>query len=168
MSTNNNSYIAFELPYEFMVDLHRVTERIQHHIPTFIPMEIDVMHMTVCFLGEVRKRLKSKTKFAELQLYVSECEPIDSLEFKSYELFSIKQNLVVATFDISPQNKEKILALNRHCVAHFGATVDVDYAPHITLGKIPHVNKSTAINLEAFGLSPPETTTLTDLRMILK
>lgn len=164
--SNSISYIAFDLSNDVIYQMYLIAQHIKTIIPNFIPMEYDSIHMTVCFLGEVAKRLKSKSKINELvNEYIPDIPVVDKLEFKSFELFGLKQNLIVATFSISNTSQQNIINIQQQCVNKYGAPEhDRIYIPHITLGKISNVNSSNIINIKNLNFPIPELKIITDLK----
>jgi 2'-5' RNA ligase len=147
-SGNKNKFIAFHLSDEILDDYYNVVESITSLMPNFIPMERDNLHMTVCYLGDIYRNLRQqknilvKDKISELENKINEfneTNKISGIIFDSFELFSEKQNLIVAKFRFAsdkPNDKKQIIDLKKYFSENFFAPNEDYFEPHITLGKI--------------------------------
>lgn len=156
---NKNRYLALELPPSVRYELGGIAwNEIRKQIPTFQPMADSGLHMTVVYLGNLAQNLgpkNIKSGLVELDMIIQEFNkrPITTLEFAGYELFSEKQNLIVAKFNIGAADKLRVEKMKVICADKFGEDVDVkDFAPHITLGKIPGCNATNKPNIQDLDL----------------
>ncbi len=161
---NKNLYIELVLPAELRIELAAINKYLAEHIPAYNPMAFDGFHMTVAYIGDIAQYAKSANKsvkvlLAELQLLVDEFnkEPLTSLRFSGYDLFSEKRNLIVARYTISHPDYIRILDLKKTCATKYGAPAESDYEPHITMGKIQNCNDANRPNLVALNIPRLET-----------
>jgi 2'-5' RNA ligase len=164
---NNNNYIAFDLDSTITNQFYLIGQEISSKIDNFSPFEFEQIHMTVCFLGELGKRIKTNKKetFEKLQLDIDNFTPIDNLVFDSYELFGSKNNLIVAKFKISKSDEKKVIQFKQYCSSTYGAPDENYYTPHITLGKILHYNDSNPININKLNISKPDTNIISNPKL---
>ena len=80
--------------------------------------------------------------------------PLTSLQFKGYDLFSEKRNLIVARYTINPTEYTRVLDLKKTCARLFGAPVELDFEPHITMGKIQNCNDANRPGLAKLSAIP--------------
>ncbi len=161
---NKNLYIELVLPSELRSELAGINKYLAEHIPSYNPMTFEGFHMTVMYIGDIAQYAKSENKsvkvlLAELQLLVDEFnkEPLTSLRFSGYDLFSEKRNLIVARYTISHPDYIRILDLKKTCSRKFGAPSESDYEPHITMGKIQNCNDANRPNLAKLKIPRLET-----------
>jgi 2'-5' RNA ligase len=159
---NKNRYVAFKLPEDLVGELYEIGLWIRDNNPdiTFIPMDYEQIHMTVCFLGELSKNLigNKKQKIQEIEQAINDFPEINQVIFDKYELFSVKQNLIVAKFIISEETKKKIIKFKKQFV-QYGAPNEDFYVPHCTLGKIMNCNENTVFTTECCSSIPRITIT---------
>ena len=55
---NKNNYIAFELDNTIIQQFYTIGQELNKVIENFCPFELEQIHMTVCFLGELSKKIK--------------------------------------------------------------------------------------------------------------
>lgn len=154
---NNNNYVAFDLDFDVINQFYLISQEISTKIENFCPFEFEQIHMTVCFLGELGKRIKTNKKetFEKLNLDINNFDGIGNLIFDSYELFGSKNNLIVAKFKISKSDEKKIIQFKQYCSKSYGAPNENYYAPHITLGKILNYNEKNPIDINKLNISKP-------------
>ena len=155
---NNNNYIGFDLDFNTSNQFYLIGQEISSKIDNFCPFELEQIHMTVCFFGELNKRIKTNKKetFEKLHLDINNFTGIGNLEFDSYQLFGSKNNLIVAKFKISKSDEKKIIQFKQYCSKTYGAPDEDYFTPHITLGKILHYNDSNPINIDKLNISKPD------------
>ncbi len=152
------NYVALNLDHEYKTHLVSICEQIKNLIQNstnndFIPMQINSLHMTICFLGSVlEKDRKTKEIFIDDQINkFSEIFDNTVLEFSGYELFPpTKKNLIVATFKCSKNNVkfvEQIIQFKNEFVK-IGANEEKYFTSHITLGKIQNMQIKNAYIFE--------------------
>ena len=101
---NKNKYLAMELSHNLRTELcYDICPQILAQVPTFQPMEYAGLHMTIAYLGNLSQNLgpkNVKSGLADLGTFITEFNDraLVSLEFAGYELFSEKQNLIVARY----------------------------------------------------------------------
>ena len=154
---NNNNYIAFDLDFNTKNEFYLIAQEISSKIENFSPFELDQIHMTVCFLGELNKKIKinKKETFDKLQSEINNFAEIGNLIFNSFELFGSKNNLIVAKFKMSKSDENKIIKFKQYCSKTYGAPDENFYVPHITLGKILHYNETNKIDVSKLNISKP-------------
>jgi len=138
--SNKNRYIKFDLPDSIVTEVHAIGQFIKESHEHFSPYEYNEIHMTVCFLGNLSKNLGSndkKQKYDEIDHLIATFNkvPVSGLTFKSYQLFGANKNLLVATFDMSKADRDRIIAFKQQFVL-FGAPAENYFTPHITIGKL--------------------------------
>jgi 2'-5' RNA ligase len=153
-SSNKNKFIAFNLSDEILDNYHEIVCELSKLIPKFVPMERDNLHMTVCYLGDIYRNLKQqknilvKDKISELENKINEfneTNKVSGIIFDSFELFSEKQNLIVAKFRFAsdkPNDKKRIIDMKKYFSTNYFAPNEDYFEPHITLGKISGANDS--------------------------
>ena len=166
---NNNNYIAFDLDYDIINQFYLISQEISTKIENFCPFEFEQIHMTVCFLGELGKRIKinKKETFEKLNYDVINFDEIENLIFDSYELFGSKNNLIVAKFKISKSDEKKIIQFKQYCSKIYGAPNEDYFTPHITLGKILNYNEKNHIDITKLNISKPIINTITNPKLKL-
>lgn len=154
---NNNYYIGFDLEFEIINQFYLIGQEISTKIDNFCPFELEQIHMTVCFLGELGKKIKTNKKqtFENLHLDINNFSEISNLIFDSYELFGSKNNLIVAKFKISKSDEKKIIQFKQYCSKTYGAPDEDYYTPHVTLGKILYHNDSKTIDINNLNINKP-------------
>lgn len=166
---NNNKYIAFELNSEIVEEFYNIGQNISTQINNFSPFEIDQIHMTVCFLGELFKKIKTNKKeiLENLLNEIKNYPQIKTLVFDCYELFGNKNNLIVAKFKMSKSEEKNIIELKKYYSSKFNVPLEDFYVPHITLGKILNMSEKNKINLNNIKISKPINNKLYPLSMKL-
>ncbi len=161
--TNKNLYIELVIPTELRTELVGINQHLAEQLPSYKPMAFNGFHMTVVYIGDIAQYAKSVNKsvkvlLAELQQLVNEFnkESLTSLRFVCYDLFSEKRNLVVARYTISHDEHNWILDLKKTCATKYGAPIESDYEPHITIGKIQNCNDANRPNLTMLNIPPVE------------
>ena len=157
---NNNCYVAFDLDFDITNQFYVISQEISNKIDNFCPFQLEQIHMTVCFLGELGKRIKTNKKeiFEKLYLDIESFDGIGNLVFDSYELFGSKNNLIVAKFKISKSDEKKIIQFKQYCIKTYGSKNIIDedyYTPHITLGKILYYDKTNPLDINKLNISKP-------------
>lgn len=166
---NNNSYVAFEFSDAIKQEYFTISQEISTKIENFIPFELDQIHMTVCFLGELGKKLKNnyKQSINHINEKLENFAPINSIEFSHYELFGTKNNLIVAIFKISNSEKNKLIELKKEFSNKYDAPDEDFYVPHITLGKIQFHDSTKPFDIKKLLLHKPNNSKLLNLKMKL-
>lgn len=166
---NSNNYIAFDLDNVICQEFYDIGQNIFAKLENFSPFELNQVHMTVCFLGELSKKIKTNKKetFENLLTEIHDFPPICTLEFDSYQLFGSKNNLVVAKFKMSKADEKKIIDLKKYYTDKFQAPKENYYTPHITLGKILNMNGENKIDLDSLNLPKPSNLKLGSISMKL-
>lgn len=163
--SNKIRYICFQLPDETIQEMYNVGKWIEENSQEykFIPMDYNQVHMTVCFLGDLSKNLKDnkKAKMDQIQTIINDFPEINQLTFSGYELFSIKQNLIVAKFNLPEKTKKQIIEFKKMFV-EYGAPLENYFTPHITLGKL--MNKSDSGGFDCSKIPMPETIVINQLK----
>lgn len=59
---NKNNYIAFNLDHQTINDFYKISQELSQKINNFVPFELEQIHLTVCFLGELGKKIKTNKK----------------------------------------------------------------------------------------------------------
>jgi hypothetical protein len=77
----NNNYIAFDLNWNMSNQFYLIVQEISNKIDNFCPFELEQIHIIVCFLGELGKRIKTNKKetFEKLQMDMNNFTPINNL-----------------------------------------------------------------------------------------
>ena len=166
---NKNNYIAFELDNTIIQQFYTIGQELNKVIENFCPFELEQIHMTVCFLGELSKKIKidKRKTFDQLMECIQNQPEITSLEFDSFELFGTKNNLIVAKFKISKKEQEKIIQFKKYCSENYQAPDEDYYIPHITLGKILYYNQTNQLDLSKIAIEYPLITKLGSVKMKL-
>jgi 2'-5' RNA ligase len=166
---NKNNYVAFQLDNTIIEQYYMIGQEINKTIDNFSPFELDQIHMTVCFLGDLSKKIKINGKkiLEQLDISIKTQPETSSLEFDSFELFGTKNNLIVARFKISNKEREKIIQFKKYCSDNYGAPLEDYFTPHITLGKILHFNESNCPDLFTIQIPRPKITKLGTVSMKL-
>ncbi len=164
---NNNNYVAFEFNDEIKQEYFTISQEISTQIENFVPFELDQIHMTVCFLGELGKKLKNnyKQSINQINEKLQNFDIINSIEFSHYELFGTKNNLIVAIFKISNSEKNKLIELKKDFANKYDAPKEDFYVPHITLGKIQFYDSTKPFDIKKLLLNKPNHLKLTNLKM---
>lgn len=154
---NKNNYIAFDLDFETINDFYKISQELSQKINNFVPFELEQIHMTVCFLGELGKKIKTNKKqvFENLLFDINSQDMISTLQFDSIKLFGTKNNLVVAKFTISKKEEKKIIEFKKYCSNNYFAPDENYYTPHITLGKILYSSENDKINFDELNITKP-------------
>lgn len=166
---NKNNYIAIDLDNETINDFYKISQELSQKINNFIPFELEQIHMTVCFLGELGKKIKTNKKetFEKLLFDIESQDKISTLQFDSFQLFGTKNNLVVAKFTIGKKEEKKIIEFKKYCAKTYFAPDENYYTPHITLGKILYSSENNDINLNELNITKPTCVKLGNVGMKL-
>jgi 2'-5' RNA ligase len=148
---NKNRYVKFNLSVDIQKEYANIAKQIESLIISegfeYSPMDLEQIHMTVCYLGNLQQNLNkiksnTKNKLVELDEKLNKLPPIDSIEFDRFEIFGSKQNLIIAKFKISDSDKKKIIEFKKDMTENFFAPDENFYIPHITLGKVNWFSKN--------------------------
>lgn len=159
---SKNNYIAFDLEYDLLNQFYLIGQEISNKIDIFIPFNLDQLHMTVYFLGDLFVKIKTNKKeiIDKINFDINNFEGINNLIFDSYELFGSKNNLLVAKFKISKSDEKKIIQFKQYFNITYGSKKHDDiienyFTPHITLGKILYSNKSEQFDMSKLNIPKP-------------
>jgi 2'-5' RNA ligase len=146
-----SQFIKFDLPENNINEINNIILQINYIYDfDFAPMEKNDIHMTLCFMGCIFGNYfeNKKEVINKIQNYIDNFNLNDEiLEFDSYQLFpKNKQNLIVATFKLSPKLLKKIMEFKKLFV-QFGIKKELTFIPHITLGKIQNKNDKIKVDL---------------------
>jgi len=166
---NSNSYVAFDLTADIQEQFYDISNQFASKIENFKPFEKEQIHMTVCFLGELSKKIPKDKKqtIEKLNVDIKNFEPINSLKFVGYELFGPKNNLIVARFSMCKTEEAKIIKFKSDCTEKYGAPNENFYVPHITLGKIQFANETNTVNISKLNVPNPEITNISSVKFKL-
>lgn len=155
----NIRYIAVDLEPFIQNQFYQISQDILTTIENFSSFEQEQIHMTICFLGDVDKRIKTNKKDFynklnyDIENFLSE-QII--LEFDSYKLFGSKNNLIVAKFKLCEQDKNKIIEFKQHCSKNYGSPSENYFVPHITLEKILNFNNNLDFDIDKLNIPKPK------------
>jgi 2'-5' RNA ligase len=160
--SNKNIYVELSFPLELRDELTTINTVITTEIPNYNPMSYQGLHMSIAYIGDIANYAKSVNKsvkalLAELNDVLTEFNnrgPLSSLQFKGYDLFSEKRNLIVARYKINHDEYSCVLDLKKTCAKLFGAPVESDFEPHITMGKIQNCNDTNRSGLDKLSAIP--------------
>lgn len=160
--SNKNIYVELYIPQELRDELTTINTMISTEIPNYNPMTYSGLHMTIAYIGDIANYAKSVNKsikglLAELTDVLTEFNNqghLKSIQFKGYDFFSEKRNLIVARYTISHDEYLRILDLKKICASLFGAPVESDFVPHITMGKIQNCNDTNRPGLAKLSAIP--------------
>lgn len=82
---NKNNYVAIDLDYKIINDFYKISQELSQKIDNFVPFEFEQIHMIVCFLGELGKKIKTNKKetFEKLLFDIQRQNKISTLQFNS-------------------------------------------------------------------------------------
>jgi|SaaInlStandDraft_6_1057023.scaffolds.fasta_scaffold17757_3 2'-5' RNA ligase len=142
-------YISLNLSEEFAEYVAEICLKIQKIIKNetgyeFNPMRKTGVHMTICFLGKIKKYGDLNMKFIEekKEEFSNKFDGI-TLEFDDYKIFS-RGNLIVAAFKCKNISNNKFvndIIEYKNSFVNNGANEENYFTPHLTLGKIQNVPK---------------------------
>lgn len=142
------NYIALKLDDDFVDTIYDICRMIRdklnnEHIGDFVPMDLENIHMTLCFFGHILSEDR-KNKMTFVNKKITEFKTMFSgnvLSFDNYVVFGRHKNLLVATFKCinNPKFTDKMIEFKK-MFCEIGAIEENYFTAHITLGKINNFN----------------------------
>jgi 2'-5' RNA ligase len=147
-------YIKLNLhsQYDILLEIEAIGKYIKDNSEfEFCPVEINGLHMTICFLGFSLKSKKLDGKISEMiSSFPFEKYKDKNLIFEKYDLFpEDKKNLIVAKYKAPKEFTDDVINFQKKFADKPFEIINDKYyfTPHITMGKIMYKNNNTKMKL---------------------